>query len=143
MLISTHFSMNKGQSDRQRWKGYTYLHLTAAHMHDQPPGLPLLRHNMHALDLRRPSTLRRESQLSLRAGQHGSILNLPTPALHVGERSASLPCLPQHLPVKANDYSTRERGRLGRFTTSLPSLIDRPKYLPGRSRSTEAVFLCL
>jgi hypothetical protein len=90
MLSSTHFSMNKGQSDRQRWKSYTYLHLTAAHMHDQPPGLPLLRHNMHALDLRRPSTLRRESQLSLRAGQHGSILNLPTPALHVGERSASL-----------------------------------------------------
>jgi hypothetical protein len=27
------------QSERPQ-KGYTYLHLTAAHMHDQPPGLP-------------------------------------------------------------------------------------------------------
>jgi hypothetical protein len=29
------------QAERPR-KGYTYLHLTAARMHDQPPGLPLL-----------------------------------------------------------------------------------------------------
>jgi len=39
------------QSKRPR-KAYTYLHLTAAHLHGQPPGLPLLQSPCMPLDLR-------------------------------------------------------------------------------------------
>jgi hypothetical protein len=77
------------QAERPR-KGYTYLHLTAARMHDQPPGLPLLQPLcMHwtyvfiAFEI--------QNQHPLRAGRPGSILTSPDTRMHVGEMSRICP----------------------------------------------------
>jgi len=89
------------QAERPR-KGYTYLHLTAARMHDLPPGLPLLQPLcMHWTYLFIASEI--QNQHPLRAGRTRSILTSPDTRMHVGEMSVS---------------AHARRGRQGRFTTA-------------------------